>query len=46
MAIIRGILKGCIEWSEDPYFGMPTPKIVNGVKMAKFDLSKFYIKNK
>jgi phosphoenolpyruvate carboxykinase (ATP) len=41
-AIIRGIVRGSIDWKNDPYFGTPTPKIVNGVKMTKFDPSKFY----
>lgn len=41
-AIIRGILRNCIEWDENPYFGVLTPKTVNGIKMAKFDPSRFY----
>ena len=41
-AIIRGIVRGSIEWENDQYFGTPVPKTVNGVKMTKFDLSKFY----
>jgi len=41
-AIMRGIVKGSIEWKHDPYFGSLVPKIVNGVQMTKFDLSEFY----
>jgi phosphoenolpyruvate carboxykinase (ATP) len=43
-AIIRGIVKGTVEWRAEPYFGTLVPKKVNGVDMAKFDLSKFYSK--
>jgi len=41
-AIIRGIAKGTIEWKTDHNFGTLVPKKINGVKMSKFDLSKFY----
>jgi len=41
-AIIRGIVRGSIEWKHDPYFGALVPKIVNVVQMTKFDLSQFY----
>jgi len=41
-AIIRGIAKGTVEWRAEPYFGTLVPKKVDGVDMAKFDLSKFY----
>ena len=41
-AIIRGIVRGSIDWKNNPYFDTPVPKIVNGVKMTKFDPSKFY----
>lgn len=44
-AIIRGIVRGTIEWKVDPNFGVLVPKKVNGVDMSKFDLSKFYSKD-
>jgi phosphoenolpyruvate carboxykinase (ATP) len=44
-AIIRGIVRGTIEWKVDPNFGVLVPKKVEGVDMAKFDLSKFYSKD-
>ena len=43
-AIIRGIVKDTMEWRAEPHFGTLVPKKVNGVDMAKFDLSKFYSK--
>jgi phosphoenolpyruvate carboxykinase (ATP) len=43
-AIIRGIVKDTMEWRTEPHFGTRVPKKVNGVDMAKFDLSKFYSK--
>lgn len=44
-AIIRGIVKGTIEWKAELHFATLVPRKVNGVDMAKFDLSKFYSKN-
>lgn len=44
-AIIRGIVRGTIEWKVDPNFGVLVPKKVDGVDMTKFDLSKFYSKD-
>ena len=41
-AIIRGIAKGTTEWKAEPHFGTLVPKKVDGVKMSKFDPSKFY----
>jgi len=41
-AIIRGIVKGNVEWTRDPYYGAIVPKRVNGLQLAKFDLSQFY----
>jgi phosphoenolpyruvate carboxykinase (ATP) len=41
-AIIRGIVRGTIEWEKEPYFETFVPKRVNGVQMAKFDLTRFY----
>jgi phosphoenolpyruvate carboxykinase (ATP) len=43
-AIIRGIVRGTIEWKIDPNFGVLVPKKVDGVDMSKFDMSKFYSK--
>ncbi len=41
-AIIRGILRGTIEWRKDDYFNVLVPSKVEGVDMSKFDLKKFY----
>ncbi len=41
-AIIRGIVRGTIDWKSEPYFGTMIPKTVEGVDMSKFELSKFY----
>ena len=40
--IIRGIARNTIEWVEEPHFGTRVPKVVEGVDLAKFDLSRFY----
>ena len=45
-AIIRGIVRGSIEWEHNPYFGSLVPKTVNRVQMTKFDLSEFYSQEK
>ncbi|HYB92887.1 MAG TPA: phosphoenolpyruvate carboxykinase [archaeon] len=45
-SIIRGIVKGSIEWQSEPYFDTIIPKKVNGVDMAKFDLARFYTQEK
>lgn len=44
-AIIRGIVRGTIEWKVDSNFDVLVPKKVDGVDMTKFDLSKFYSKD-
>lgn len=41
-AIIRGIIRKTVEWTQEPYFNTMVPKRVNGLQMDKFDLSKFY----
>jgi phosphoenolpyruvate carboxykinase (ATP) len=41
-AIIRGIVRDTIEWENEPHFATSVPKRVNGLRMAKFDLSRFY----
>ncbi len=41
-AIIRGISRGEIEWSDDPNFGTKIPAKVPGVDMKKFALKKYY----
>jgi len=43
-SIIRGIVRGTIEWEKEPHFGTLVPKKVEGVDMSKFDLNKFYTK--
>jgi len=45
-SIIRGIVKGSIEWQPEPYFDTLIPKKVNGVDMKKFDLARFYPQEK
>jgi len=44
-SIIRGIARGTIEWQEDPYWMVETPKAVEGVDMSRFELSRFYDKD-
>jgi phosphoenolpyruvate carboxykinase (ATP) len=41
-AVIRGIVRNSVEWTKNPYFDTLVPVNVNGLQMAKFDLSKFY----
>jgi phosphoenolpyruvate carboxykinase (ATP) len=41
-AVIRGIVRNSVEWTRNPYFDTLVPVNVNGLQMAKFDLSKFY----
>ncbi len=41
-AIIRGIARGAIEWTREPYFGVQVPKKVEGMDMTRFDLTRFY----
>ncbi len=41
-AIIRGILRGTIEWVEEPYFGVEVPKYVEDVDISRFDLKRYY----
>jgi len=41
-AIIRGIARGEIEWTDDPNFDTKIPKKVPGVDMKKFDLKRYY----
>ena len=41
-AIIRGICRGTIEWTDEPHFGTKVPKKVEGADMNKFNLTNFY----
>ena len=41
-ALIRGIVKGSIDWEPDPYFGTQVPARVDGLDLEKFGLSNFY----
>ena len=41
-AMIRGIVKGAIEWEQEPHFGTQVPRRIEGVDLDKFDLSHFY----
>ena len=41
-AIIRGIVRGSIEWVKDEWFNVLIPKKVEGVDISKFNLSNFY----
>lgn len=41
-AIIRGIVRGTIEWTDEPYFGTQVPKYVEDVDMSRFDLRRYY----
>ncbi len=43
-AIIRGIVRGEIEWQGEPYFGTLVPKYVPGIDISKYDLTRFYTK--
>ena len=41
-ATIRSIVRGEIEWTDDPYFGTKIPSKVPGVDMKKFDFRRYY----
>ncbi|MCX6659788.1 MAG: phosphoenolpyruvate carboxykinase domain-containing protein, partial [Candidatus Bathyarchaeota archaeon] len=41
-ATIRSIVRGDIEWTDDPYFGTKIPSKVPGVDMKKFDFGRYY----
>jgi len=41
-AIIRGIVRGTIKWTYEPYFGTMVPSYVEGVSIEKFKLENFY----
>jgi phosphoenolpyruvate carboxykinase (ATP) len=41
-AMIRGILRGSIEWGPDPLFGTQVPTRVEGMDLGQYDLSNFY----
>ena len=43
-AIIRGIVRNNGMWEREPYFKTLVPTKVNGARMTKFDLTKFYSK--
>jgi len=41
-AMIRGVLRGSIEWGPDPLFGNQVPVKVEGMDIGQYDLSNFY----
>jgi len=41
-AIIRGVLRGTIKWTYEPYFGVMIPSYVEDVDMSKFNPENFY----
>ena len=41
-ALIMKITRDNIEWEDEPYFGVQTPKKVEEVEMTRFDIAKFY----
>ena len=41
-AVIRGILRNTVEWGTDPLFGTEVPVSVDGMDLAKYNLSNFY----
>jgi phosphoenolpyruvate carboxykinase (ATP) len=41
-SIIRGIVRGTIKWTYEPYFGTMVPSYVEGVDVEKFKLENFY----
>jgi phosphoenolpyruvate carboxykinase (ATP) len=41
-AIIRGIARGDVEWTDDKNFGTKVPAKVLDIDMSRFDLSKYY----
>ncbi len=41
-AVIRGIVRGTIEWEEEPLFGNPVPRRADGVDIGRFALSRYY----
>lgn len=45
-AIIRGIVRGSIEWEQEPYFHTLVPRRVEGMDISKFELSRFYSRDK
>ena len=45
-SVIRGIARGTIRWSEDANWMVETPKAVDGVDMAKFELGRHYSQDK
>ncbi len=45
-SVIRGIARGTVRWSEDPNWMVETPKSVDGVEMAKFELGRHYSQDK
>ena len=41
-SIIRGLVRGTIKWTYEPYFGTMVPSYVEGVDVEKFKLENFY----
>ncbi|MEA3401328.1 MAG: phosphoenolpyruvate carboxykinase [Armatimonadota bacterium] len=41
-AVIRGIVRGEIEWEEEPIWGTEVPTAVDGVDLDRFDPHEFY----
>lgn len=42
-AIIRGIIKGTIEWGENALWKVEVPKKVEGMDISRFELHRFYL---
>lgn len=41
-AVIRSVVRGAVEWKEDPLFGTETPSRVEGIEIGDFAPEKFY----
>lgn len=44
-SIIRGIVRGSIQWKKEPDFGTLVPSYVDGVDMGKFRVENFYTRD-
>ena len=41
-ALFRSIVRGRVEWQEEPHFGAQVPKRIEGVDLSRFDLHSYY----
>jgi phosphoenolpyruvate carboxykinase (ATP) len=41
-ALFRAIIRGKVEWVEEPYFGTQVPKRIEGVDIRRFDVHSHY----